>query len=1391
MRSPSSPEIPRTARFQGRCAIDISEKNFEATIEAALLSQGYRKRESRHFDPEFCVDEEVLVEFLRATQGETWDKLKEQYPGGTHRPRLVKHLAKEIAARGTVDVLRNGLSDRGCHFVLAHQRPESSLNPDHAELHRANQFTVLRQVRYRTREGAAADGLDGALDMVLCLNGLPLVTVELKVAPATVREAEEQYKTRRDAREPLFAFGRCLAHVAMDTDRVRLTTRLDGRKSDFLHFNQGHGGGGGNPPPRGGVYAVAYMWNVIWAPDSLLELVFRFVHLEGVEKTGARRVLRKTSKQIFPRHHQREAVRTLVGRARREGAGQCYLVQHSAGSGKSNTIAWLAHRLSSLHDDADRPVFHTVLVITDRKVLDRQLQGTVASFEKQPGVVVKIDKDSRQLGEAIEAGKKIIITTLQKFSMIDESVRARPDRRFAVIVDEAHSSQSGEGSKSVKKVLSWATLEAAAEAEGKAPETLEDHITAEMQGRARVPNLSLFAFTATPKKKTLEIFGERQPDGSFAPHSLYSMRQAIEEGFILDVLENYTTYRSYWRLLKTIEDDPQVEQSKAKGLLKRLVELGEHAIDAKIAVLVDHFESAVRHRIDGEAKAMIVCRSRLHAVHCIRALRRELAERGLPHKSLVAFSDTVASPDGQQPRESWTEASLNGIPESQTQDTFARPEFRFLVVAEKFQTGFDQPLLHTMYVDKKLSGVHAVQTLSRLNRILPGRKHETQVLDFANTTEEIREAFSEYYEKTILSEETDPNLLYKLRDSLADFALYGPLEIDGFAEIYFRRDTARSPAARRTAIDRRHAEALACLDPVLARYRAVEDIDDRRAFRRELRRFTRLYGFLSQVISFVDAELEKLYVFAVFLLRRLPSEAGEPPLELVDAVDTETFRLHKTSEGKINLPGGTTRLDPDGIGEGRLPEDPLRPLSKIVEELNRLYGMAANGTAEDILRNVEQRLAEDPGLEAGMRANTPDNAALTFKSRASDLLLDIFDETSRFSRLLNDDPRAEGLVLAELLQRYTWHHERLRKLIEEGENAAVEFKSSLRYSLRDGEHNARIVTHAALKTIAAFLNTHGGDLLLGVADDGSIVGIEVDGFDTNDAFLLHLKNVVQAGLGDRAGTCLDSRCQVLESKIVCLVRCGKSPEPILLSWRNTERSPLGDFYVRQGPSSDRLAPESARRYILTRFGEAALEASPLGVSEEAASAASPKGKAEPSPSTVLDAERLFRRVASPSEAERFQTCLPLVELEAAAGAFSDAQDLGHGALDEASEWVELLDPPAKARRLAPGMFVARVRGRSMEPRIADGAYCVFRGPVTGSRQGRPVLAQLRGVADPEHGGGYTVKIYTSTKHAAKGDGWRHAGIVLRPVNREFAEIVLEEGMEVRVVAELVAVLGTA
>lgn len=1159
---------------------DISERAFEDAIEAALLrggpddpqavlevreqgpryaSGGYRKRRAKDYDAEHCLLPKDVVDFLIATQPKEWARLKRHY-GAEVGSRFTARLSLEVTRRGLLDVLRKGVRDVGCRFQLAYFQPATQLNEEVRRLHAANLFAVVRQVHYAKDAG-------NSLDMVLFLNGLPLFTVELKspLNGQRVEDAVRQYKRTRDPREALFRHGRCLAHFAVDPSAVYFATHLAGEQTAFLPFNQGWNRGAGNPPvpPSRTGYATAYLWERTWRKDSVLELVQRFVHdVEDEDDRG-----RKTGQRfsIFPRFHQLECVRRLIADAREKGAGQQYLIQHSAGSGKSFTIAWLAHQLSTLHGAGEERVFDSIVVVSDRRVIDRQLQSAIHQFEQTLGVVENIDRTARQLQQALEEGKQIIVTTLQKFPVIVDQIGALPGKRFALIIDEAHSSQSGESSKSVKEVLGSLEEAERAEAGAETPdEEIEQAVLAEVEKRGRRPNISIFAFTATPKAKTLELFGTRQGDGTFAPFHLYSMRQAIEEGFICDVLASYTTYRAYWQLLKKVASDPRYDKRKASALLRSFVELHDHAIDAKVRVMVDHFASQAAGEIGGKAKAMIVTRSRLHAVRYKLALDAHLAKAGLPFKALVAFSGTVRD-SGRH----YTEAGMNGVSELQTAKTFEAPDYRFLVVASKFQTGFDQPLLHTMYVDKKLGGVNAVQTLSRLNRV-HAEKRGTMVLDFANDADEIRKAFEPYYETTLLSEATDPNLLYDLQSRLESKPVYTADDVDAFARIYFK------PPVR---LDRLHA----ALSPAVGRFNALHD-EEKREFRGWLTDYIRLYAFLSQILPFSDADLEKLYVFGRHLRRLLVVEGETLPREVQQNIDMESYRLRETGSGEINLSRRAGRVDPMTSTTTQGPsEEELEPLSRIIAELNERFGIELGDCSRATLGQVMQKLEGDAALDAAARVNTRDNVRESFKHKVNELLQEVVDSNFDLYKRYTDEPGFGDVLRSHLFDAYVRGHRSAAELAKQGESATLEFKSSLRWNLQQ-DRNDKHVTHAVLKTIAAFLNTEGGDLLIGVADDGAALGIDHDQLETEDKFMRHLAQMVRNGLGTRASTCIDPRMQTVDGRRVCLVSCRRSPEAVRLKWKGLERAEGGDLFVRSGPGSVALSDDDASEYVRTRFG---------------------------------------------------------------------------------------------------------------------------------------------------------------------------------------------------------------
>ncbi|MGI9060144.1 MAG: type I restriction endonuclease subunit R [Ktedonobacteraceae bacterium] len=983
----ASPDSPESAVHQSRPLYGTATSNL---AQDDVAPGSYHKRTSNDYDRAYCLIPEDVLNFIYATQPKEWEKFKRQYEADARKAFFLR-LASEVRMRGTLNVLRKGIKANGCKFQLAYFQPSSGLNYEVLKLYSANFFSEVRQLRYSERN-------NNSLDLVLFLNGLPIFTAELKnpFTGQNVQNAIQQYRLDRDPREPLFAFGRCLAHFAVDPDLIYMTTHLDGPDTRFLPFNKGRNGGAGNPPSWKG-FATAYLWENVWASNSVLNLVQHFIQeIENLDDKG-----KKTGKKslIFPRFHQLDAVRRLVADAREQGPSKRYLIEHSAGSGKSNSISWLAHQLSVLHDAQDKRVFDSIIVITDRRILDRQLQQTVQQFEQTLGVVENIDTTSGQLKDALEGGKTIIVTTLQKFPVIVDQIGSLPGKRFAVIIDEAHSSQSGESTKSLKTVLTVGSLADADIEESAEGDDLEDRIAEEMRQRGNLPNVSYFAFTATPKPKTLELFGTRRADNKYEAFSLYTMRQAIEEHFILDVLENYTTYKTYWNLLKKIETDPHYDRTKATLLLKSFVDGHEQTIAKKVALMVEHFEGQVAHLIEGKAKAMIVTRSRLHAVRYKQAVERYLQEKGYPYKALVAFSGTL-----QDGGIDYTESHMNGFTETQTAETFKQHQYRILIVANKFQTGFDQPLLHTMYVDKKLGGVNAVQTLSRLNRTYPD-KNETMVLDFVNEAEELQNAFAPYYEKTLLSEGTDPNLLYDLQTKLADFQFYSEAEVNRFAMLYF--------AAKET-----QDKLYAALEPIVERYK--EALDGEKAdFKGHFTDYVRLYAFLSQIITFVDTDLEKLYVFGRLLLRKLPSSLERLPVEIQQNIDIESYRIKQTSKGKITLPRGTTELEPIGAKEiYALGQDQFEPLSQIIQAMNEHFGTDFTEDDKLCIREIEQRLSGNAALEASVRVNPPENARLTFNHVVNDLLQDMIDGHFKFYKQVTDDPEFAKTFLDLLFARY-------------------------------------------------------------------------------------------------------------------------------------------------------------------------------------------------------------------------------------------------------------------------------------------------------------------------------------------------------------------------------------
>lgn len=928
-----------------------TEHAFETAIEAGLLaSGGYVKRAPSDFDESLALFPADVLGFVQDSQPARWQQLQALL-GARTETTVLEALTKELELKGTLHVLRHGFKCYGKTLRLAYFRPNSAMNPEAIARHAHNRLTITRQVAF-TSVMKKADGKPRRciIDVTLALNGLPVATVELK-NPLTGERASDaihQYQHDRDERDGLFAFKqRALVHFAVDPDEAWMTTRLNGRETVFLPFNRGHQHGAGNPPVAGN-WKTHYLWDEVLQADSLLDILQRFMHLEVKERQittdkGMRSVRKET--MIFPRYHQLDAVRRLVAHAGQQGSGHNYLIQHSAGSGKSNSIAWLAHRLASLHAANDEKVFHSVVVVTDRRVLDQQLQNTIYQFEHKTGVVEKIEEDTRQLARALSNGTPIIISTIQKFPFIARAL-ARLERdgdgvtidtdgkRFAVIVDEAHSSQSGETAMALRGMLNRDGIEAAIAAQLSDEE--DDDLDVETraailrdaQKRARQPNLSFFAFTATPKFKTKALFDAPGPSGA-SPFHEYSMRQAIDEGFIMDVLANYTTYTRFFGLIKQVENDPQVPRKQAAKALTRYMELHPVNIEQVVSVIVEHFRLYVMHELGGRAKAMVVTGSRLAAVKYKRAFDHYIKQNNYDGiRSLVAFSGTVEDPD--DPGASYTEVAMNdGLAESELPEAFERDDYRVLLVAEKYQTGFDQPLLQTMYVVKKLAGVQAVQTLSRLNRMASG-KTRTFVLDFVNKQDDIYKAFKPYYEATPTGDNAEPHRLSELQHKLLAPAIFTPADVDAFAEAWYR--------PRREHSGNDHKQMNAVLDAVVDRFTQHEEAacDE---FRGLLTAYRNLYAFLSQIIPYQDSDLEKLYTFVRNLIAKLPPPDDGRRFVLDDEVSLRYYRLQQMTDGSIDLRMGEAYplKGPTDVGTSRVADEEV-PLSSLVEKLNARFG---------------------------------------------------------------------------------------------------------------------------------------------------------------------------------------------------------------------------------------------------------------------------------------------------------------------------------------------------------------------------------------------------------------------------------------------------------------------
>lgn len=1009
-----------------------TEKVFEDELCAAMEASGWRVlthlKNATSYDRAQAIFAEDLLAYVQETQPTEWAKFKKWHNGQSEQ-MFVKRVAKQLDTHGTLHLLRHGFKDVDAKFSLCQFKPAHDKNPKLVDLYKKNRLTVIRQLHYSLNN-------EKSIDLVLFVNGLPVATAELKTdLTQSITDAINQYKKDRLPKDPvtkeveaLLQFKtRALVHFAVSTDLVYMSTKLAGDETYFLPFNIGKPDGidllscgAGNPPaPAGKGYPTYYLWDFVWQPDTWLEVLGDFMHLETKEVEQAGKKVVKES-LIFPRFHQLVAVKELIKHAAVEGPGQTYLIQHSAGSGKSNSIAWTAHRLSNLHDAHGEKVFDTVIVVTDRRVLDSQLQATISQFEHKKGVVQAISENSAQLAKALNDGTPVVVTTLQKFGFILETVGDLGKKRFALIIDEAHSSQSGAAARKLRQALTKGKPKAVEVIEGETVEvegdveidpediTAEDVINDVIQSRQRPNNVSYFAFTATPKNKTLELFGRKGPEGLPIPFHVYSMRQAIEEGFILDVLKHYTSYAAFYQL-SALANDKLVPQKKAKQALAQYAKLHPHNIAQKVVVIVEHFREHVAKKIGGKAKAMLVTDSRKAAVRYKLAIDKYIKAQGYTGlKTLVAFSGAVVDEDSG-PGE-FTEVSMNSeVKGQEPAEAFKADEYRILLVANKYQVGFDQPLLHTMYVDKRLSGVLAVQTLSRLNRTAPG-KEDTFVLDFVNKPDEILKSFMPYYRTAALEDVTDPNVVHELMTKLTKAGVYFWTEVEQFADAFFNPKVKTQAALH------------AVLKPAADRYAELDE-DAQQLFRKDLGSFLRLYEFLSQIIPYNDPELEKLFVFGKNLMPRLAEQGGKVVLALDSDVQLTHYRLQKMGERTLDLESGeVTKLA--GIkeaGTGSGAEDEKKELREIVKRMNDLF--AGDITDSDFLgavTNWQGRLMANESLAAQAKNNSEDQFSMGgFKDAFMDVVIDAQDAQNNIADQMLKDPRIFGIV-QNMLAKMVW-----------------------------------------------------------------------------------------------------------------------------------------------------------------------------------------------------------------------------------------------------------------------------------------------------------------------------------------------------------------------------------
>jgi type I restriction enzyme R subunit len=962
---------------------DTSEEALEALIEKSLIETShYLKGQPTDYDRIYCIDKTKLLQFLRQTQPQEVAKLETKYQTKFEQ-KLLQRISDQIKTKGIIEILRDGIKADEVKLTLYYKKPDSQLNPQTIQQYNANIFSVTRQLQY------SDDKKRLSLDMAIFINGIPVITFELKnnLTKQNVQDAIKQYQKDRDPKETLFSFARCLVHFAVDDELIFMTTELKGEKTVFLPFNKGQKSeqnllfpdSAGNPINPNGI-KTDYLWKEILTKSSLSNIIEKYVHIVKEKEDGKK----DKKKLIFPRYHQLDAVRQLLSDVKNNGIGKRYLIQHSAGSGKSNSISWLSHQLVELTDTSEtQTIFDSIIVVTDRIVLDKQIRDNIKQFAQVKGVVEAITGGSKQLKQALEEGKKIIITTVFKFAFIVDEIQSLANKRFAIIIDEAHSSQNGSTAAKMSASLSKEI--------GEEEETTEDRIIRIIEEQKLCNNASYFAFTATPKNKTLETFGVQNPtDHKFYPFHNYSMKQAIEEEFILDVLQNYTTYNSYYKLQKKIEDDPQFDTKRAKKKLKKYVEGHPHAIRQKAEIMIDHFMDEVisQQKINGQAKAMVVTNSIESAIRYKLAFDAYLTEIASPYQTIVAFSGSKEV-DGKTE----TESSMNGFPSKDIPDEFKKDEYRFLIVADKYQTGFDQPLLHTMYVDKTLADIKAVQTLSRLNRAYKPHKKDTFILDFVNSADIIKAAFDPFYKTTILSEETDLNRLNDLQDALDAYQVYSEDQVNEFMNLFIKdvRDQ---------------------LDPILDEckqtFKDELDENEQADFKKKAKLFVRNYEFLVQIRHFRNSYWESLKSFLKLLINKLPSlNDADLSKGILESIDMESYRVERQTTLAIQLEGSVEIAPPPPDTSGSKYDPNIDRLSNIIQDFNDRFGNI-DWTEKDQVRRflfeeLPQEISQDEEYQNAKQYSDRQNARITFEKKLVDKFQDfIFNHTEAYRKFTND-----------------------------------------------------------------------------------------------------------------------------------------------------------------------------------------------------------------------------------------------------------------------------------------------------------------------------------------------------------------------------------------------------